>query len=253
MLIYKLSREEFSHLISKKSCDEKYNELKNALLEAKKNFKFCPKNKCGEIYYIVYQKKENKFIGLGIGCVYSNKKISRCSNWDFGENMHRELWIDYLVSLEKGTGTRILNELENHLKNHLECVERKNIYITSVRGAEGFYYKNGYKEIITKETDLDEDEPSVFNSEHCSHMCKFFSNEDEEIYEYDLKSSYTYVDAITKKLKHILGELFNDYNLEISEYEFKIKEIAKSKNFAILKYKLNDEDDFLDLFSNNEA
>lgn len=117
--------------------------------------------------YTIVAKEGMKVVGLGIGSVYEHGTMCRTSQWQFGENKHRELWIDYLWSSKDSScsGREILNRLESKLKQH--SVERKNIYVVSVHEATGFYTKCGYTEIHTKDTDDDDDYPSSYTNVCC--------------------------------------------------------------------------------------
>lgn len=130
----------------------------------------------------------DKVVGVCVGTVYKPGTISRHWQWNFGENKKRELWIDSLFTNphSKCKGSTMLAAVEDKLRQHINSVQRKNIYIASVFPAVGFYEVCGYREIITPEDKVeDEDYPFVFRSEHLKWMCKGLKGdiEDEELYE----------------------------------------------------------------------
>lgn len=103
----------------------------------------------------------------------------------------RELWIDYISVEHRDSckGSVLLAAVENKLIQHLDSVQRKNIYVASVASAVGFYEVCGYREIITPEHELeDSDYPYVFRAEHLKWMCKGLVDEkidNEEIYDFE--------------------------------------------------------------------
>jgi hypothetical protein len=107
-------------------------------------------------------KDPNIVYGLCVGTVYKKNTICRCSQWKFGENRQRELWIEYLSTNSESNchGNTLLAEIEKKLVKH--DVVRRNIYIVSLFHAVGFYEKCGYQEIVTSDSDEDDDYPSSF-------------------------------------------------------------------------------------------
>jgi len=110
-----------------------------------------------------------KIYGLCIGVVYKPNTMSRCSQWRFGENKYRELYITdlYTELNSECKGSVLLSNVESKLKSHKDSVLRKNIYVISVFEAFSFYENCGYTEIDTPEDDDDEDYPSAFTDGAC--------------------------------------------------------------------------------------
>ncbi len=107
--------------------------------------------------------RDDEIVGIGIASVYKKGTLTRCSQWSFGANLHRELWIDHLWT-KKDSGCRgkdILKKLEDKLIQH--TCERKNIYVLSIEDSSGFYHHEGYHEIDTPHEKDDEDYPSSFS------------------------------------------------------------------------------------------
>ena len=118
-----------------------------------------------EIYSYLCHSSTNpkKIFGLCVGVVYNPNTINKCSQWIFGENRHRELWIEHIhVDPESCCkGSYLLDKVEEKLRQY-ENVERKNIYVLSIFEAVNFYEKCGYNEIQTNDTNEDEDYPSAY-------------------------------------------------------------------------------------------
>lgn len=118
-----------------------------------------------QTYHICGVKKEDKYIAVGLACVYRLGKCTRNTQWKFKENANRELWIDTLLSEEKGYGHVVLGELEQFLVTYKDTVVRKNIYVRPVEKVGGYYHKYGYEEIWTPEHKDDEDSACTFQAD----------------------------------------------------------------------------------------
>jgi hypothetical protein len=129
-----------------------------------------------EVYSYICKSDEGKILGLCVGVVYKNGTMGRTSQWNFGENMHMELWIDHIHtdSNSECRGSYLLEKVEEKLRQHVDRVERKNIYVVSIFDAISFYEKKGYIEIITNDHEEDDDYPSSFVDGACigTWMCK---------------------------------------------------------------------------------
>ena len=153
MYIYKFNSEIFL-----KSKDHSINKLVNHHIHGYNYW-------IGHVNYLILSHCNNNFTGMGVCSYHKTGTIKRACQWQFGENMKRNLWIDALSSNYKGHGTLILNKMEELLKCHVEESERKNIYTVSCFHSCGFFHSRGYDEILTLEHDDDEDHPYVFSSE----------------------------------------------------------------------------------------
>lgn len=116
--------------------------------------------------YACYSKDDNnKIYGLCVGTVYKPDTINRCSQWTFGENRKRELWIEHIHSDSNSpcSGKKLLSAVEKKLEQHQKNILRKNIYVVSIYDAVGFYEKCGYTEIYTPDHENeDTDYPTSF-------------------------------------------------------------------------------------------
>jgi len=112
----------------------------------------------------------SKVYGFCIGVVYKANTMTRHSQWRFGENKYRELYID-LIDTELDSeckGSVLLKNVESKLAAHKDNVQRKNIYLISLYDAFSFYENCGYTEIITPDNDeFDDDYPSSFTDGAC--------------------------------------------------------------------------------------
>lgn len=108
--------------------------------------------------------EDEKILGYGLATIYDKNSIERCSQWNFGENRKREIWIDDLWSV-KNVGKDIMKILTDEILKRvvIEDLERKNIYIMALGEASGFYHSLGYEEIVFNEDEEDEDCPYVFS------------------------------------------------------------------------------------------
>lgn len=65
------------------------------------------------MYYFCGAWNNDDLVGLGIASIYGNKSSMRSSRFRFKENIHRELWIEFLWSEYKGCGTKIMDWKKN--------------------------------------------------------------------------------------------------------------------------------------------
>lgn len=102
--------------------------------------------------YACYSKDNNdKIYGLCVGTVYKPNTINKCSQWLFGENRKRELWIEHIHSNADSpcSGKQLLNVIEERLLTHQKCFKEK--YIRSIYLRSGWIlrkmwiYRNIYK------------------------------------------------------------------------------------------------------------
>jgi GNAT superfamily N-acetyltransferase len=204
-----------------------------------------------EIYSYVCYSAENidKIFGLCVGVVYERNTIARCSQWGFGENRNRELWIEHIHADPNSQckGSFLLKKVEEKLKHHREYVKRKNIYFVSIFEAVNFYEKCGYNEIYTKETDEDDDYPSSYVNGACvgTWMAKplYEKLDSEEVSQFI--PEYLFADSNRRHSVKMLQEHLT-LELEVDIFWFLFpSDFKKFKNNCGRKYIKYEEEDFV--------
>lgn len=109
----------------------------------------------------VIDPNTGEVIAMAFGSVYDGD-LSRASQWDFGANRDRRLWVDSIFSKRPGCGSVVLAEIEAALAEHADEVPKPNIYVMSLLSSTGFYDRKGYVGIDTPDHADDEDYPSSF-------------------------------------------------------------------------------------------
>lgn len=96
------------------------------------------------VTYVSYVIKDNKVVAFGSATYFEDENYY--IDEEVSEELERRLWIEGLVSIEKGCGTLVLVELEKWLIGISEKydVSHKIINIMSVEESVGFYEENGY-------------------------------------------------------------------------------------------------------------
>ena len=95
------------------------------------------------ISYVSYAMKDDKVVAFGSATYFEDQNYY--VDEDESEE-ERKLWVEGLVSIEKGCGTLVLGELEKWLikMSQEHNVSHKIINIMSVDNSIGFYEENGY-------------------------------------------------------------------------------------------------------------
>jgi hypothetical protein len=119
------------------------------LQKVKNNYVNVFESKCREGYerfvtYISYAIENDIIVAFGSASYYNEGNY-------YGKNATRQLWIEGLVSISKGCGTLVLQELEKVLTNIANeyNVEYRIINIMAVSDSIGFYENNDYIECRT--------------------------------------------------------------------------------------------------------
>lgn len=110
-------------------------------------------------------EQNDKIEGYGLIVLYKPGTMTRCNQWEFGENKQREIWIESLWSINHG-GKILLNYLHHEMKSYIQehkiVLVRNNIYTVALTTANGFFKHCGYEEIITPDHEDDNDYPSSY-------------------------------------------------------------------------------------------
>lgn len=164
-----------------KKVDSFYQDWNNALRLTTFNLK--PRKESIQRLISVKCVDNGIMVGWLGGGIYKEETTGRCSQWSFGENKERLVWIDIVVSIKKGVGRKLLQELEKTVKA-LKFGKRQNIYVLSTFKAAEFYRKCGFTAINTPNNEDDEDYPGVFLGEangcwFAKPLCKELDNETE--------------------------------------------------------------------------
>ena len=110
--------------------------------------------------YTVRVVQDNKMIGYLKGGIYPSTHLKRSSQWQFGENKDRSIWVDLCISTQKGIGRQLLKKFEEMLPKKVDG--RQNIYVCSPHTSAAFYIKCGYHPIETPDNPSDKDVPLEF-------------------------------------------------------------------------------------------
>jgi hypothetical protein len=125
------------------------------LLEVRNNYVEAFEHKIPKtITYVSYTIKDKKVVAFGSATYFEDENYyidGYDDSCDISHQEKRKLWIEGLVSIEKGCGTIILKELEKWLIEmaHKHNIPHKIINIMSVDQSIGFYEENGYVECHT--------------------------------------------------------------------------------------------------------
>jgi hypothetical protein len=175
--------------------------------------------------FIINEKQD--ITAYGSGGIYSTKKLYRHSQWLFGNNRERSMWIDAIWSDGDGRGTFIVKEIERFFLENIDLAVKKNIYVLALKEATPFYKKLGYDEIQTNEHDDDDDYPYVFHSEVGVWYAKPLVGEtidrEEIFYDFSKKNINMIYDLCKTGRPEILDLLNEEF--------FNIKEIWKYIDF----------------------
>lgn len=166
-------------------------------------------NLADTVYVITATDEDDEVVGMIIGAVYKANSIDRNDQWQFGENRHRTLWIDYIWSSRKGYGKQLLNRMEKLLSQHSREAPRKNIYVVSVETSGWFYNSQGYQCICTPDHDDDEDKPDSYVYGSCIGFWYAKNLEDKNLLpEGEVIREPTYDRVMTNKRRDLYGMYF---------------------------------------------
>lgn len=129
---------------------------------------FARKNKTNKVSYVAYIVKDGKVVAFGSATHFLKKRNVYMDDEDDKSHIqyqkYRDLWIEGMVSIEKGCGSLVISKLEEWLH---ERSPNNPINLMSANQSIGFYDKHGYIDCYTS---------PYWRGLECTRMVKFIGD-----------------------------------------------------------------------------